>query len=292
MKDSRSLALAIATPLFFGTGFTIAKPAVSHFPPLLMMLFAYGFIAILTLFTVPGKLKTPWQKSLVIAACGVTLQGALLFWGVRGMESTTANLLLQIQVPAAVFLGWLILREELTLRKILGTALALCGAAIIIGMPQQKPPLLPVVFIIVSGFIWALGQVLVRKWSQDGGLKTLKANALYGVPQLALATWLIEEGQWQSIVTATPLQWAMLAFVVVVGFYAAYVCWFNLLRRVGLDEAAPWILLMTPIGLVCAVVVLGERMTAIQIVGACVLMAGLAIVSGLVRTKATAGSPG
>ena len=84
----------------------------------------------------------------------------------------------------------------------------------------------------------------------------------------------------------------MLAFVVVVGFYAAYVCWFNLLRRVGLDEAAPWILLMTPIGLVCAVVVLGERMTAIQIVGACVLMAGLAIVSGLVRTKATAGSPG
>jgi O-acetylserine/cysteine efflux transporter len=292
MKDSKTLILAIAAPLCFGTGFTLAKPAVTHFPPLLMMLFAYGFIAILATFTVPGEFKTPWIKSFAIAACGVTIQGALLFWGVRGLESTTANLLLQTQVPAAVLLGWLLLKEELTSRKILGTALALCGAAIIIGLPQQKPPLTPVILVIASGFIWAFGQVLVRKWSLDEGPMTLKANAYFGVPQLLLATLLLEQGQWQSIVTATALQWAMLAFVVVVGFYIAYVCWFSLLRRVGLDEAAPWILLMTPIGLVSAVLVLGERMTSVQILGACVLMAGLAIVSVSPRAIAKWGSVG
>lgn len=290
MKDSKTLALAIAAPFCFGTGFTIAKPAVSHFPPLLMMLFAYGFIAILMLLTDPGKIKTPWPKAFLIAACGVTVQGALLFWGVRGLESTTANLLLQIQVPAAVLLGWLLLGETLNARKITGTALALAGAAIIIGVPTVKPPLLPVLLIVASGFVWSLGQVLVRKWGQDDGAGTLKANALFGVPQLIVATLLIETGQWQAITTATPLQWLALAFVVVIGFYLAYVCWFSLLRRVGLDEAAPWILLMTPIGLVCAVLLLGERMTGVQVAGACVLMAGLAIVSGLPRTNATAGS--
>ncbi len=285
MKDSRSLALAIAAPFCFGTGFTIAKPAVTHFPPLLMMLFAYGFIAVLTVFTVPGPIKTPWPKAFLISACGVTIQGALLFWGVRGLESTTANLLLQIQVPAAVLLGWLLLDERITARKLLGTTLALAGAAIIIGMPTEKPPFWPVVLIVSSGFVWSMGQVLVRKWGKDDGAGTLKANALFGVPQLILATLVIETGQWQAITTATPLQWAALAFVGVIGFYVAYVCWFSLLRRVGLDEAAPWILLMTPIGLVCAVVVLGERMTIIQIAGACVLMAGLAIVSGLGMQK-------
>lgn len=292
MKDSKSLMLAITAPFCFGTGFTLAKPAVTHFPPLLMMLFAYGFIAVLTTLTVKGQPKTPWSKSFIIAACCVTIQGALLFWGVRGLESTTANLLLQTQVPAAVLLGWLLLKEELTPRKLIGTALALCGAAIIIGLPQQKPPLMPVLLIISSGFIWALGQVLVRKWSRDDGPMTLKANALYGVPQLIIATLLLEQGQWQSIVTATPLQWAMLAFVVIVGFYIAYVCWFSLLRRVGLDEAAPWILLMTPIGLVSAVLILGERMTSVQILGACVLMAGLAIVSGAPKAIARWGSAG
>jgi O-acetylserine/cysteine efflux transporter len=292
MKDSKSLALAIAAPFCFGTGFTLAKPAVSHFPPMLMMLFAYGFIAIVTTFTVSEKFKTPWQKSFIIAACGVTIQGAFLFWGVRGLESTTANLLLQTQVPAAVFLGWLLLNEPLNARKIAGTALALVGVAIIIGLPQQKPPLLPVIYIIACGLIWALGQVLVRKWSRDDATTTLKANAYYGVPQLIVATLLLEQGQWQSIVTATPLQWATLAFVVIVGFYIAYVCWFSLLRRVGLDEAAPWILLMTPIGLISAVLILGERMTTVQILGACILMAGLAIVSVSTRTIATADSVG
>jgi O-acetylserine/cysteine efflux transporter len=117
-------------------------------------------------------------------------------------------------------------------------------------------------------------------------------NALYSAPQLFLATLLTENGQWQAVTTATPLQWAALAFVVLVGFYIAYVCWFSLLRRVGLDEAAPWVLLMTPIGLVCAVLVLGERMTLVQVIGACVLMAGLAIVSGFPKATAKLGSVG
>ena len=41
----RQILLALLPPLFFGTGFTIAKPAVSHFPPLFMMLMVYGGIA-------------------------------------------------------------------------------------------------------------------------------------------------------------------------------------------------------------------------------------------------------
>jgi drug/metabolite transporter (DMT)-like permease len=48
-----------------------------------------------------------------------------------------------------------------------------------------------------------------------------------------------------------------------------------------MDEAAPFILLMTPIGLLTAVFVLGERMSLVQIMGATVLLAGLAIVNGI-----------
>jgi O-acetylserine/cysteine efflux transporter len=296
MKDPKSLALAIAAPFCFGTGLTIAKPAVSHFPPMLMMLFAYGFIAMVTFVTVRAPIKTPWAKNVMICACGVTIQGALLFWAMQRLEATTINLLLQIQVPAAVLLGWLLLREKLTIRKIAGTALALAGAAIIIGLPAEKPPLLPVLAIILGGMIWALGQALVRLWGRDSGMVTLKMNALYSVPQLIIATLLLEHDQWLAIISATPLQWAALAFVVLIGFYLAYVCWFNLLRRVGLDEAAPWILLMTPVGLVAAVVVLGENMAFVEVLGACVLMAGLAIVSlpvkGPAEIAATAGSQG
>jgi O-acetylserine/cysteine efflux transporter len=281
----KTLMLALTAPLCWGTGLTLAKPAVTHFPPLFMMLLVYLGIALLTLLTVREKIKTPWPSVLLISAFAVTIQGALLFWGLRRLEATTANLVLQTQVPMAVLLGWLIAGEELDVRKVIGTAIALIGVAIVIGLPEQKPALIPVALIVISGFFWALGQVLAHKLSRDSGIVLLKANALMAVPQLVVATLLIETGQWQSVATAGPIEWATLGFVGIVGFYLAYIAWFSLLRLCRMDEAAPFILLMIPIGLLTAVVLLGERMSGPQLLGAAVLLFGLAIVNDFVFPK-------
>jgi O-acetylserine/cysteine efflux transporter len=283
--NPKTLLLALVAPLCWGTGLAIAKPAVTHFPPLFMMLLVYSGIALIMLITVRDRIKTPWRSLLLISAFSVTIQGAFVFWGLRGVEATTANLVLQTQVPMAVFLGWLVAGEELNLRKILGTMIALVGVAIVIGLPEQRPALLPVTLIILGGFFWAFGQVLARKLSQDSGIMLLKANALMGIPQLILATAIFETGQWQSITSAGSIEWATLAFVGFVGFYLAYIAWFSLLRRCRMDEAAPFVLLMTPIGLLTAVIVLGERMSGAQLLGAAVLLLGLAIVNGFLMPK-------
>lgn len=283
--NSKTLLLALVAPFCWGTGLAIAKPAVTHFPPMFMMLMVYSAIAVITLITVHDRIKTPWRSLLLISAFSVTIQGAFVFWGLRGVEATTANLVLQTQVPMAVFLGWLIAGEELNLRKIMGTAIALIGVAIVIGLPEQRPALLPVTLVILGGFFWAFGQTLARKLSQDSGIVLLKANALMGVPQLILATAIFETGQWHSITSAGTTEWATLAFVGFVGFYLAYIAWFSLLRRCRMDEAAPFVLLMTPIGLLTAVIVLGERMSGAQLLGAAVLLLGLAIVNGFLMPK-------
>ncbi len=281
----KTLLLALVAPFCWGTGLALAKPAVAHFPPLFMMLLVYSAIAVIMLLTVRERIKTPLLSLLLISAFSVTIQGAFVFWGLRGVEATTANLVLQTQVPMAVFLGWLIAGEELDLRKILGTAIALIGVAIVIGLPEQRPALLPVAFIILGGFFWAFGQVLARKLSKDSGIILLKANALMGIPQLILATALFETGQLESMTSAGPTAWATLAFVGFVGFYLAYIAWFSLLRRCRMDEAAPFVLLMTPIGLLTAVAVLGERMSGAQLLGAAVLLLGLAIVNGFLLPR-------
>jgi O-acetylserine/cysteine efflux transporter len=289
----RQILLALLPPLFFGTGFTIAKPAVQHFPPLFMMLMVYGGIAIVLALTHREKLRTPLAAIIAISAFAVTIQGALLFWGLRSeaMPATAANLILQIQIPFAVLLDWLIMKEKLDLRKAAGTALAVVGVALVIGLPEQAPGLVPTIMIIVSAFCWSLGQVLARKLGKDSGVGLLKANAFGSVPQLALATLLVEQGQWQSVVGATWVEWSMLAFVGVVGFYLAYMCWFTLLKQCRMDEAAPFILLMPVVGILTAAVVLGEAVSLEQIIGGAVILAGLAIVSGLpIAAKNTAGA--
>ncbi|MEI7597725.1 MAG: EamA family transporter [Aestuariivirga sp.] len=283
----RQILLALLPPLFFGTGFTIAKPAVSHFPPLFLILICYGSIAVLMGLTQREKLKTSWPSIMLIAAFSVTIQGALLFWAIRSpeMPATAANLILQIQIPFAVLLGWLLMKERPDGRKMLGTALAILGVALVIGLPETPPGLVPTVMIIASAFCWSLGQVLVRRLGKDNGVGVLKGNAIGSLPQLALATLLFEHGQWQSVVTATWLQWAMLGFVAVVGFYFAYLSWFTLLKQCRLDEASPFLLLMPVVGIVTAALVLGESVSMAQLLGGAVILFGLAIVSGLSLPK-------
>ena len=277
----RQILLALLPPLFFGTGFTIAKPAVAHFPPLFMMLMVYGGIAIAMLLTPGHRLKTPWPSIVLISAFCVTIQGALLFVGLKGMAATSANLILQTQVPFAVILGWLIGGEHLDLRKSIGTAIALAGVAIVIGLPEVPPPLVPTLLVIAGAFTWALGQVLARKLGRDSGFGLLKLNAYGSVPQLALATTLFESGQIASLQSATGLEWSMLLFVGVVGFYLAYLCWFAVLRQCRMDEVAPFILLMPVVGIATAFVLLGETISPAQLLGGAVLLGGLAIVSGV-----------
>ena len=292
----RQILLALLPPLFFGTGFTIAKPAVTHFPPLFMMLMVYAGIALVLALTHRQKLRTPLLSIIAISAFSVTIQGALLFWGLRDgqMTATAANLILQIQIPFAVLLDWLIMKERLDARKAAGTALAVLGVAVVIGLPEEAPGLLPTLMIIVSAFCWSLGQVLARRLGSDSGPGLLKANAFGSLPQLAIATLLIEQGQWQSLATATWVEWSMLAFVGIVGFYFAYMAWFTLLKQCRMDEAAPFILLMPVVGIVTASVVLGENVSLIQLLGGLVILLGLAVVSGVrlpQRNRAGASAP-
>jgi len=277
----RNLSLAILAPLCWGLTFTLAKPVVTHFPPIFMMFLVYTCIALVMAFTHPQPFKTDWKKLLLISSLAVTIQGGLLFYAVKDVDATTSNLVLQAQVPAGVIMGWLIAGEPMKTSRIIGTVIAVLGVVIVIGLPEKKPPLVPVLMIVLAGFVWAAGQVLARMLSKDSGAMILKANAWFATPQLLLLTLLMEHGQWQSLATATSQQWLLFAFVGFFGFYVAYMTWFTLLKSVTVDQAVPFILLMTPIGLVGAVVFLGESITAIQLIGGAVLMLGLAVVNGL-----------
>ncbi|MFT3989414.1 DMT family transporter [Aestuariivirga sp.] len=273
--------MALVPPLCFGTGFTIAKPATAHFPPLFMMLMIYGGIAIVLLITHREPLRTRWPHILLISAFSVTIQGALIFPALKGLSSTAANLIVQIQVPFAVLLGWLLMGDRLDARKLLGTILALVGVGIVIGLPEERPALVPVLLTLGGALTWALGQAFAQKFGRDGGIGLLKANAVGGAPQLLLATLLLEHGQIESLRSANIEQWLMLAFVGIIGFYVAYISWFALLRECRMDDVAPFILLMPVVGVCTAFVMLGERISPAQMIGGAVIMLGLAIVSGL-----------
>jgi O-acetylserine/cysteine efflux transporter len=275
----RDVLLALVPPVCWGAGFTIAKPAIAHFPPLFMMTLVYSAIAVALLMSNRAPIRTSWTSLSVIAAFGITIQGAFIFIALQGLTASVASLVIQIQVPIAVVLGWVVGGDPFSIRKLAGTVIATLGVIMVIGLPEVRPPLMPVGLMIAGALFWAIGQVLARKLGRDEGIVQLKGLALAGLPQLVLATLLLEEGQWPAITTASPRDWLALAFVAGVGFYLAYVAWYTLLRRHPVDSIAPFVLLMPVVGIVSAAALLGETITVAHLVGGGVIILGLVIVT-------------
>ncbi len=277
----RDILLAVLVPICFGVGFTMAKPAIDHFPPLFTMLVAYGINAALISTFWRSPQKTPHLQVALIAAFVVTIQGVLIFYGYQHVSASVCTLVIQVQVPAGVLFGWLLLKEELSLRKMLGITLAIGGVIIVVGLPTQSPPLVPLAMIILGASAWAFGQVLLRKLSQDSGLVILRAISIHALPQLLIAGYFLETGQMAAIQTASLFQWLAFGVFAFIGFFVAYWLWYTLLSRNRIDEVMPFMLLMPIVGVFSAAVILGEPVTFANVAGGAVILSGVAIVCGL-----------
>jgi O-acetylserine/cysteine efflux transporter len=130
----RDLLLAVSVPVLWAVGFTLCKPAVAHFPPLLMMALAYLLTAAV-LVPGSGRPRTPWRVLALVALLSATVQGGLIFNGLRELPASTATLVMQLQVPFAVLCAWLAGRGRPDPRRALGIALAFAGVALVVGAP-------------------------------------------------------------------------------------------------------------------------------------------------------------
>jgi O-acetylserine/cysteine efflux transporter len=74
------IALALTVPILWGFGFTLAKPAVAHFPPLLLMAMTYAVTG-LCLCRRIREVKTPMATMAVLALLNQLAGGAVVMAG-------------------------------------------------------------------------------------------------------------------------------------------------------------------------------------------------------------------
>ena len=263
--------------MFWVIGLTAAKPAVAHFPPIFMMTMVYA-LAAAALFWTRKPRRTPLWAIFVIAAIGSAIQNAFLFTGLTQLPASTAMLVVQTQVPFAVLAAWVIGKEQLSLGRWIGIAIAFVGVALVIGVPEASSAYLSLAFVVLAGLLWAVSQAMIRVFSRDDGRTLTVALCLFAAPQSLIISLLVEDGQWASLQNASLESWAAFGMMVLFGYIFAYMIWYHLLGRFRIDQVTPFLLLMPPLGVVAGALFLGERISLAVIVGATVIMAGLAVI--------------
>ena len=273
-----NLVLAIAVPVLWGFCFTMAKPASQHFPPLFMIAGVFCFVLVVYSALFPGKFATPFWPGLVMASCAGSLQMIPLFMGLAQIDASFAVLILQAQVPIAVIAASLINNEVMSAGRFAGIIVAFLGVAAIAGLPEHPPSLVGVGLVLLGAAVWAVGQALIRRIGRDEPTRLYRLVAMYSAPQMLLSSFLLEKGQWASVVSATLPQWTSFALLAVVGSALGNLMWYTLLKRVRVDQATPFLLLMPVVGVVASAGLLGEKLTHAHLIGGALILAGLAIV--------------
>ena len=277
MKPLDVLA-AISVAVIWGMGFVVAKAGMSHFSPILLMGLRFTLTAACLLYFFRPPAALLWQLfwiSLVSAA----LQYSLTFNGVRGIDASTAALLVQLEVPFGLIMAWLAFGERISPRQAFGVLIAFAGAVLIIGEPKLAGDLVYAFLVIGGAFTWAVGQIMIKKLGNIGGFRLLSGVALFAAPQLFLASWLFEDHQLEQVQTASLAAWAAVIYLGLVMTALGYGLWYRLLGHYDVNQVMPFLLLL-PVTSVCAgIFFLDESLTLKIALGGGMAIAGVALIT-------------
>lgn len=278
--------MGVMVAVVWGGGFLFAKVAIEHFPPILLMAMRFTVTALVLVWFVPIP-KQQLGRLFWIALIGAAIQYSLTFTGLKHINASTAIIIVQLEVPFAVLMAVIFLKDRVELIRIFGIALAFIGVVIIAGEPRLQDNLLPVLMVAGGALTWAIGQVMIKSLGPVGGFTLIAWIAVFAAPQLYVSSWLVEDGQSEAVRTAGWLVWAIVAYLGVIMTAVGYAIWYHLLGKHPVHQVAPFVLLLPVVTVLGGVLLLDEELTLRLIVGGVLAVGGVAVINVIRRKPAT-----
>ena len=271
--------LATLVPIFLGFGFVIAKPAMEHFPPMLLMGLRFFFAASILIWWFPipiGFLKKIFFVSLIAN----TLQYTITYTGLSMIDASAAVLLVQMEVPFGVMFAYFMLKEKPTVRSIIGISIALIGVYILTGSPNLDGKFIGAALVVTGASIWALGQVLVKPLSKEVNPIALVAwLALFSGPILITFSAIFDGNTINYFKAASLESWVIAIYLGFIMQPISYGCFYYVLKNNPLYKVLPIVTMgIPPTGLLAAILILGEEPTKELFIGGAIILIGVIMI--------------
>jgi O-acetylserine/cysteine efflux transporter len=187
-------------------------------------------------------------------------------------------LVVQLQAFITIFLAWAWLGEKPRPAQLTGAGVALAGIIIIGSERLGGASLLPFLMVIGGAFCWGIGN-LIAKIAGKVDMFAFVVWSSLAAPLPLAALSLAFEGRAGLAGLAHPslaliLSVAGLAYG---GTILGFGLWSRLLARYAAAAVAPFALLIPIVGMIAGAMVFGEPLSAIEVLGAALVMAGLTI---------------
>ena len=277
---------AIVVICIWGMNFVVMKWGLVSMSPLLLcaLRFMLASLPLLCLVRPPKHLS--WK---LIAAYGLVQgvgQFGLLFTGMKlGMPAGMASVVLQTQAFVTMLLAAAFLREKPQRWQWVGLCIAIGGLAFIgaaHGEGAADMPLAGFLFTVGASSMWATSNLLTRMAAQQGPYEPVSFivwSSLFPVVPLLLLAWALEGGV-SMVEQVRAIGWrelGVLAYLALLSTLLGYGLWTRLLQRYAASTVAPLSLLVPVVGLLSAMLLLGEFPTPLQWLGTLGVLLGMVV---------------
>ena len=264
-----SCTLALVVVIALAAGGVLQRPALDG------MSFARGWR--LGVLSVLGGIGFIVGINIAVAASGPTITGFI--------------------APLYAVLGTLfavpLLGERVRPSTLVAFLLAFVGTALLAGTVPAGEAAAGVVIALASAAMFGLYLVLARRWGAryrlDGTLVTI-ANLVGRGPILLVAALLLDPA---PIVPATPDAGAVVALLTIAfgSSMAGNLLLMASVRRIPAARTSAALLLTPVASAAIAAILLGERLPPGGVVGACLILAGMTLASGILTWRRAARQP-
>jgi O-acetylserine/cysteine efflux transporter len=278
---------ALLAVLVWGVNIPVMKALMTGMDPLalLVVLWLISLAVLGAILRCTGAWRPPSREELpgllTVGLVGFTLNQILYSWGLHLTSASHSGLIFS-GTPLVVFgLSRALGQVEIRRVDVLGLALGVGGALLIIGWPDGGPvggasllgDLLTVGAVIAWG-VWNVlaAPILRRRGTLDGTFWISATGTLglvpFGLPALVTQDW--------------ALPWWVLPGILYAGLAGgalATLLWYAAVRRIGAARTAIYANMESFFAVLAAALLLGERVTVGSVVG------GVAVVAGVLLTR-------
>ena len=286
----RHVLLALVVVLVWGVNFLAIHYGLRTFPPLEFAALRFVVLAFPAVLFV-RRPETPLRYVLGVGLFLSAGQFGLLFVSMQeGLAPGLASLVVQVQAVFTIGLAMSLLGERPRPIQLAGAGIAVLGIVVIATGKAQGVPLGALALAIGGAACWGAGNVIVRKAAVQEPMPLLIWSSLVPPIPLGLASLLLEgpHDMAEGITSITPLAIGALLYVVIGASVVGYGLWTWLLARHPASEVSPFALLVPVIGIATAWIALGEVPGLVELLGAAVILAGLALLTGVLRRPSAA----
>jgi drug/metabolite transporter (DMT)-like permease len=282
------LKLAAVTMVWGGT-FVAGRYLAGGLNPLLaaslrFLLASVALLLFIRMARTPLVRPSPrqWLQLSLLGFFGIFFYNVCFFYGLHYINASRASLIVALNPAVIGLASWLLFKERLTRAKVVGIAICMAGACMVI--VSRDPQLLAggadawlgdlLIFGCVLG--WGVYSLFSRELNHSlGPVQTVTWSILLGTVMLWITCIVRGEVSIEAVASLGAQQWLSLLYLGVLGSALAYIAYYDGIRRIGATRSGVFIALNPLTAVILGALLLGEPLTLAMCLGGGLILAGI-----------------